>query len=345
MSDEDKRRISESFLWENEPMSAAAILGGHQIDDLGRSFSTRRLSQNASFTSPGRSSHDAASCVWENEPMSAAASAVVPRLTLERVSEVPESMLVVSESNVLDRPVSISASELVDAPRLASVKTRSTRSGVPAWRPHRPAPPPPLPQRSNSFPTHQPNEDYLEYEVTSSLTLKETPRSQRRHDLQRELLQRQQKAGVQLVSAVAHHHHTSDSLHVSFALTGLAAPEAPSASTDAVDALQSDPLATSLSQVDHADVIEDVNSLVTEPLLPPATVQLAEIDHQLDTASSMASIITVDEVADELIHDVADAAEALLLPSRPASMLTMYESAHSGALSDVAGSDSHLDQD
>ncbi len=214
---EDKRRISESFLWENEPMSAAAMLGGHHTE-LGRSFSTRRTtSSNASFNAG--TGLDAESCLWENEPMSAAASMpfkVGPRQSLDRVSEVSE---VLTEGT--EPPASIDLAQ-PEVPRLA-IQTRrhsvtSTQSGVPVWRPHRPAPPPP-PQRANSFPNHRQNEDYLEYEVTSSLTLKETPRSQRKHDLQRELWESQSKAadGTKLASAVAHHSRTPDSLRVSFA--------------------------------------------------------------------------------------------------------------------------------
>ncbi len=214
---EDKRRISESFLWENEPMSAAAMLGGHHTE-LGRSSSTRRTTSSNASSNAG-TGLDAESCLWENEPMSAAASMpfkVGPRLSLDRVSEVSE---VLTEGT--EPPASIDLAQ-PEVPRLA-IQTRrhsvtSTQSGVPVWRPHRPAPPPP-PQRANSFPNHRQNEDYLEYEVTSSLTLKETPRSQRKHDLQRELWKSQSKAadGTKLASAVAHHSRTPDSLRVSFA--------------------------------------------------------------------------------------------------------------------------------
>ena len=321
-------------------MSAAAILGGHQIDELGRSFSKRRTSDNSSVAGPGRISWDAASCVWENEPMSAAASASVPRLTLQRVSEERTEMAASARAEETERPAIIAVTELVNAPRLAAVKTRPTRPAVPAFRPHRAAPKPP-PERANSFPTHQQNVDYLEYEVTSSLTLKETPRSQQRQELQRKLLQRQQEAaqaGTQLVSAIAHHHHTSDSPHVSFAPSIVQALPSSTAVTSTASGQTEVPM--------QATAAADTDSLYTEPLLPVSAMQSP--DQQADTepllAISPTSEAAADSCIDTLLDNVADDselqnAETVLVVSRPASMMTLYESAHSGALSEYADSD------
>lgn len=340
LSGEDRRRTSESFLWENEPMSAAAALGSHQIDQLGRSFSTRRTSANVSFNAAG--DLNAASCVWENEPRSAAASlsfsVAVPRLSLERVSEGPEMLPETS-----DGAPAPSSLEPVVVPKLASVQTHipvtSSRSGVTAWRPHRPAPPPP-PQRANSFPNPRQNEDYLEYEVTSSLTLKETPRSQRRHELQREMWEAQAKAAAttELASAVAHHHRTADSPHVSFA----AFPSLPPDPSPLVTSMRVEPVAAAYPQdlaaaAAAAYAAETaVNSLInsgslmsTMPLLPAPTVQEA---HQLSLPATMHS-------GPDVRGDNQISIEETSLMTRHASVMSLYESAHSGALSEGTDSD------
>ncbi len=342
---EDKRRISESFLWENEPMSAAAMLGGHHTD-LGRSFSTRRTtSSNASFNAGN--GLEAESCLWENEPMSAAASMpfkVGPRLSLDRVSEVSE---VLTEGT--EPPASIDLAK-PEVPRLA-IQTRrhsvtSTQSGVPIWRPHRPAPPPP-PQRANSFPNHRQNEVYLEYEVTSSLTLKETPRSQRKHDMQRELWESQSKAadGTKQASAVAHHHRTPDSLRVSFAPS-----PSPLQALDPAAVLAS-PEAKMLVPVGQPDLLV-VSSDVAEgahdsPVLVPLLVSL--LSAELET--SQPPMAFVEEPVGlsgsggaerQLAHQ--SSSEETPLMSRRASAVTLYESAHSGALSEGTDSIAHEGQ-
>ena len=331
---EDKRRISESFLWENEPMSAAAMLGGHHTD-LGKSFSTRRTtSSNASFNAG--TGLDAASCLWENEPMSAAASMPFgPRLSLDRVSEVsaegPERDL---------GSIDLAKSEV---PRLA-IQTRrhsvtSTQSGVPVWRPHRPAPPPP-PQRANSFPNHRQNEDYLEYEVTSSLTLKETPRSQRKHDMQRELWESPSKAvdGTKLARAVAHHHRTPDSLRVSFA---------PSPSP--LQAL--DPAALLASPADKVPVPVGQSGLLlvssdfaegaqdSPALVPLLSAELETNQPPMAVVEEPVGLSGSGGADRQPAHQ--SSSEEIPLMSRRASAVTLYESAHSGALSEDTDSIAH----
>ena len=334
---EDKRRISESFLWENEPMSAAAMLGGHHTDS-GRSFSTRRTtSSNASFNAS--TGLDAASCLWENEPMSAAASMpfkVGPRLSLDRVSEVSEALTEGTEP-----PTSIDPAKPV--PQLA-IQTRrhsvtSTQSGVPVWRPHRPAPPPPPPQRANSFPNPRQNEDYLEYEVTSSLTLKETPRSQRKHDLQRELWESQSKAadGTKVASAVAHHHRTPDSIRVSFAPSPSALQALDPA---AVLASPRDKVLVPVGQPDLLVISSDFaegaqNSPVLVPLpsAEPETNQppMAFVEEPVVSSGSGGA-------ERRLAHQ--SSSEETPLMSRRASAVT-YESAHSAAQSEGMDSIAH----
>ncbi|KAL0039470.1 hypothetical protein WJX79_009541 [Trebouxia sp. C0005] len=335
---EDRQRISESFLWENEPMSAAAMLGGHHTD-LGRSFSTRRTtSSNASFNAG--TDLDAASCLWENEPMSAAASMpfkVGPRLSLDRVSEVSEAL-----TDGTERPGSSDPAK-IEVPRLA-IQTRrhsvtSTQSGVPVWRPHRPAPPPP-PQRANSFPNHRQNEDYLEYEVTSSLTLKETPRSQRKHDLQRELWESQSRTAdsTKLASVVAHHHRTPDQLRVSFApsLSPLQAsdPAAVLASPGEkmlVPVGQPDLLAVSSNFAEGAQ-----DSPVLKPLL---SAELETRQPPMAFVEEPVGLLGSGAAEGQLAHH--SSFEETPLMSRRASAVTLYESAHSGALSEGTDSIAH----
>jgi len=335
---EDKRRISESFLWENEPMSAAAMLGGHHTD-LGRSFSTRRTtSSNASFNAGN--GLEAESCLWENEPMSAAASMpfkVGPRLSLDRVSEVSE---VLTEGT--EPPASIGLAK-PEVPRLA-IQTRrhsvtSTQSGVPIWRPHRPAPPPP-PQRANSFPNHRQNEDYLEYEVTSSLTLKETPRSQRKHDMQRELWESQSKAadGKKQASAVAHHHRTPDSLRVSFAPS-----PSPLQALDPAAVLAS-PEAKMLVPVGQPDLLVVSSDVAEGAHDSPVLVPL--LSAELETSQPPMAFVEEPVVSSgsggverQLAHQ--SSSEETPLMSRRASAVTLYESAHSAALSEGMDSIAH----
>ena len=337
---EDKRRISESFLWENEPMSAAAMLGGHHTD-LGRSFSTRRTSSNASFNAG--TGLDAASCLWENEPMSAAASMpfkVVPRLSLDRVSEVSEALTEGTERDL--HPGSTDPAK-PEVPRLA-IQTRrhsvtSTQSGVPVWRPHRPAPPPP-PQRANSFPNHRQNEDYLEYEVTSSLTLKETPRSQRKHELQRELWESQSKAadGTKLSSAVAHHHRTPDSLRVSFAPY-----PSPLQASDpaAVLAIPGDKVLVPEGQPDLLAVGSNLaEGAQDSPVLMP--LLSAELETRQPPTAFVEEPVGLSgsgEAERQLAHQ--SSSEETPLMSRRASAVTLYKSAHSGALSEGTDSIAH----
>ena len=256
---------------------------------IGSSFSGRRRTSSISV--------GAESCVWENEPMSAAAALpFVPRLALQRVPEVSEWML--------DGPDSAD-SDALDASRRAGVRvsrdkvqqvlpTRtafpvsSSRSGIPGLRPHRQAPSPPL-QRSSSFPNHKQNEDYLEYEVTSALTLKETPRSQHRHDVQRGPWERQsnREDGV----SAAPHEGMSASPHVSFAL----------------------PASSQVQQVVASG--SDADAVV--PL-------------QSNTSAEVAAVIA-SIMPSQHVNPLGAAATQM---SRHASVMTLYESAHSGALSE-----------
>ncbi|DBA85759.1 TPA: hypothetical protein ACH3X1_005319 [Trebouxia sp. C0004] len=330
---EDRRRISESFLWENEPMSAAAMLGGHHTD-LGKSFSTRRTtSSNASFNA--RTGLDAASCLWENEPMSAAASmpfTIGPRLSLDRVSEVSEAMTEGTERDL--HPGSTDPAK-PEVPRLAVQTLRhsvtSTQSGVPVWRPHRPAPPPP--QRANSFPKRRQNEDYLEYEVTSSLPLKETPRSQRKHDLQRELWESQSKAadGTKLASAAAHHHRTPDSFRVSFAPS-----PSPLQALDPAAVLAS-PGAQMLVPVGQPDLLVIGSDFAEGARDSPALVPLllAELETSQPPRAFVEEPVGLSGSGGaERQLARQNSSEETPLMSRGASAVTLYESAHSGALSE-----------
>jgi len=271
--------------------------------------------------------------------MSAAASMpfkVGPRLSLDRVSEVSEALTEGTEP-----PASIDPAKPV--PQLA-IQTRrhsvtSTQSGVPVWRPHRPAPPPP-PQRANSFPNPRQNEDYLEYEVTSSLTLKETPRSQRKHDLQRELWESQSKAadGTKVASAVAHHHRTPDSLRVSFAPSPSALQALDPA---AVLASPRDKVLVPVGQPDLLVISSDFaegaqNSPVPVPLpsAEPETNQppMAFVEEPVVSSGSGG-------VERQLAHQ--SSSEETPLMSRRASAVTLYESAHSAALSEGMDSIAH----
>lgn len=336
MTLEDRRITSQSFLWENEPMSAAAVLGGHHTDPMSKS--KRSTSSNVSFNADAVIDASAASCVWENEPMSAAASLsykVGPRLSLDRVSEVSELLIDSGEGDVYRG--------LAGPPRLTVQTSRhsvtSTQSGVPAWRPHRPAPPPP-PQRAASFPNHKQNEDYLEYEVTSALTLKETPRSQRRHDLQRKIWESQDTdaESTALVSAVAQHHRTPDDQpHVSFALPSSASQGSPlllvslgndAAMTVAPAVIPLERLAASAESADE--------SPESTPL--PAS-ELAEQETGQAAVAVVKEPADVPEASDATqgLHAFHSSSEEAHLMSRKSSVMTLCESAHSGALSESAG--------
>lgn len=297
LTGDERRRTTETLLWENEPMSTAAAIG--------TSFSNRRRTSTSSL--------GAASCVWENEPMSAAAAlSFSPRLALQRVSEVSEGV----DPSDQDAPLRTAGLAGVGVqqvlPKRIADAVRSSRSGMPGLRPQRPAP---LVQRSNSFPLHTQNEDFLEYEVTSALTLKETPRSQHRQDVQRArgLWERQsQRASATDISG---------SPHVSFALPALTEVQL---STGDADAVMMAPLQSNTS----AEV-----AAVIASIMPTQHVNLQM--HADATDVGHAPALTA-AVAPESIFDSAGniAGRGTVDMSRHASVMTLYESAHSGALSD-----------
>ena len=306
LTGDERRRTTETLLWENEPMSAAAAIG--------TSFSRRRTS-NLSL--------GAESCVWENEPMSAAA-ALVPRLTLQRVSEASEGMLDgASDQGTAD--IAAGADIGLQQQMRAATAVSSMRSGLSGLRPHRQAPSPPI-QRSSSFPNHKPeqSEEFLEYEVTSALTLKETPRSQHRHDVERELWERQaQKAAG--VSATLQE-GTSGSPHVSFALPASTEVRQSTGDGNAVFLLQSNT---------SAEVAAVIASIMPSPHVDSQLYAAAtDVGHGITPTAASESIL------DSTGNNAGQGKDSMM--SRHASVMTLYESAHSGALSeseDVATTD------
>ena len=308
LTGDERRRTTESLLWENEPMSAAAAIG---------TFSSRRRTSSSSL--------GAVSCVWENEPMSAAA-ALVPRLSLQRVSEASEGFDGPSDQDVADLAAGADAGlQQQVLPTRTAVAVRSIKSGVSGLRPHRQAPSPPI-QRSSSFPNHKPerNEDFLEYEVTSALTLKETPRSQRRHDVQRELRERQAQRAAGASAAL--NESTPGIPRVSFALPAFAEVQQSTGDGNAVFPLQSNT---------SAEVAAVIASIMPSQHLG-LQVNAAAIDDGHAITDSAASESNFDSAGNNagqgIFHEM----------SRHASVMTLYESAHSGALSesgDVAATD------
>lgn len=310
LTGDERRRTTESLLWENEPMSSAAAIG--------TSFSSRRRISNSSL--------GAVSCVWENEPMSAAA-ALVPRLTLQRVSEASEGMLDgASDQDNADfaAQADIGLQQQVLPTRTAAAVS-SLRSGLSGLRPHRQAPPPPI-QRSSSFPNHKPeqSEEFLEYEVTSALTLKETPRSQHRHDVERELWERQAQRAAGVSATL--HQGTSGSPHVSFVLPASTEVRQSTGDGNAVFSLQSN------TSAEVAAVIASIMPSQHVDLQMHAAA--TDVGHAITPTAASESIR--DSTGNNAGHGVVN------MMSRPASVMTLYESAHSGALSeseDVATTD------
>ena len=308
LTGDERRRTTESLLWENEPMSTAAAIG--------TSFGSHRRTSNPSF--------GAESCVWENEPMSAAA-ALVPRLALPRVSEVSEGM----HDGFSDRgfaDLAAGADVVVQPAKTAAAAAfSSSRSGISGLRPHRQAPSPPI-QRSSSFPNHKSerNEEFLEYEVTSALTLKETPRSQHRHDVQRQLRERQAQRAAGVSATL--HEGTSGSSHVSFTLPAFTEVRQSTHDGGAIFPLQSNT---------SAEVAAVIASIMPSQHVDLQMQAAAAVDAGLIT-STAASGSTVDSASNNAVQGVVG------MMSRHASVMTLYESAHSGALSesgDVATTD------
>lgn len=310
MTGDDRRRTTESLLWENEPMSTAAAVGSS-------SSSGKRTSRN---------SMDAVSCVWENEPMSAAATlSSVPRLTLQRVSEAAEGQLD-GRSVEDDRAdfAALGASRLAGGEKVRiALPISSARSGVLGLRPHRQAPLPPV-LRSNSFPSHDQDEGYLEFEVTSGLTLKETPRSQRRRDVQRGSWSRQTSLTGQAVGvSEPAHAGTSGSPHVSFALPALS--QGQQANADADIPLQSSTSAEVAAVIASIMPPQHVDLQTSAAALHPDAKQMQYAGHGDAAAQSAVVPDTTEQNAGQVPVDVM---------SRHASVITLYESAHSGVLSD-----------
>ena len=304
LTGDERRRTTESLLWENEPMSTAAAIG--------TSFSSRRRTSTSSL--------GAVSCVWENEPMSAAA-ALLPRLTLQRVSEASEG--------VPDGPSDQHAADFAAGPGIGlqqqvlpsrtAAAVSSIRSGVSGLRPHRQAPSPPI-QRSSSFPNHKPeqNEEFLEYEVTSALTLKETPRSQHRHDLQRELreMQAQKADGV----SAALHAGTSGPAHVSFDLPACTEVWQSTGEAEAAFPLQSN------TSAEVAAVIASI--------MPSQHVDLQMHAAAIDDGNVITPTVASEAAFDSAVNSAGPGQGIVAMMSRHASAMTLYESAHSGALSE-----------
>ena len=286
-------------------MSAAAMLGNQGIPSdhpLGKSF-TKRSSSNASLD-------DAASCLWENEPMSAAASLIT--VLRSSLPAVPES------EQTPDEPPS---SKRKGVPRLAvNTGARHSHHGT-AWRPRRPAPSPP--QRANSFPLPQQNEDFLEYDIVNNgLTLQETPRSSRSSvkdfpaaaplpapAMRNEPAEPIAFGPANSVSELAHHHNAHDSAmhaHVT------SVPEAVSETVPAQLVGEAAVPTIAHMQVHDASIAA---SAVTAPQA-----------HSAETgASAPAYIASDDSIINRFIED------ALQL-SRKGSVATLYESAHSGSV-------------
>lgn len=305
MTDDERRRTTESLLWENAPMSTAAAIG--------TSFSSCRRTSNPSF--------GAESCVWENEPMSAAA-ALVPRLALQRVSEVSEGVHDGLNHDVADFGAGADVEVQQFLPARPAAAMSSSRSGISGLRPHRQAPSPPI-QRSSSFPNHksEQSEEFLEYEVTSALTLKETPRSQHRHDVQRELRERQADRAAGVPATL--HESTSGSPHVSFALPAFTTGQQSIDDGGAVFPLQSNT---------SAEV-----AAVLASIMPSQ-----HVDSQMRAAATHVGHAIMSTAASESAFDSAgkNAGQGVGgVMSRHASVMTLYESAHSGALSDHESGD------
>ena len=285
---DDRRRTSESFLWENEPMSAAAVLGNPvgQPESVGRSIA-KRSSSNASLD-------DAASCLWENEPMSAAASLV--SITRSGLPRVPEA-----EQTGLDP-------EPKSMPRLNINTARHSHHGA-VWRPRRPAPSPP--QRANSFPNPQQNEDFLEYDITTGengLTLQETPRSSLRDF----------KAAPPPVPAVP-----TDSAPVDSACDLAHHHNAPDPISNAVLPPSPEPAATATSDVLRETAVPTIAHLQVHDACTAASTS-ADVQAQGADPAFVGQIASDDSIINRFIED------ALQL-SRKGSAATLYESAHSGS--------------
>ena len=286
--------------------------------------------------------------------MSAAAASLafvaVPRLALQRVSEVSEVMLdgsgtpgrnsaefaPVGRSNLSGRGDQRDAARGVAID--TSVPVSSSQSHVPALRPLRQAPVPPV-QRASSFPNHKQNEDFLEYEVTSSLTLKETPRSQHRHDIQRVIRERQAYAKSNEVAQAAAQGVTMQTPHMSFAATGVSEiPQAEATDSTAaiiMPALESSPTAE-VAAIMASIMPSESNQVALDNLTGSAAGQASSQQSQAPVppnssfkASSPAYAIEGRTMGVKL----DDSAPSAM--SRPASTVTLFESVDSGAFSEA----------
>lgn len=296
---DDRRRTSESFLWENEPMSAAAMLGNSNVAE-GKSV-TKRSSSKSSLD-------DAASCLWQNEPMSAAASlASITRTSLPCVSESEQT------------PGCDSGPQHKSMPRLAINTAARHMHHTAAWRPRRPAPSPP--QRANSFPSPQQNEDFLEYDITNSadgLTLQETPRSSHRDSIFKAPTPPVPAASAEptrrslaSTSELAQHHNASQVSSQDHVTSALNVLEAPVLSTAAQGGD-----ATAAPTIAHLQV-HDASTVAAAAIGLPA--------NNGETVTASGLMHSDDSIINRFIED------ALQL-SRRGSVATLYESAHSGSV-------------
>lgn len=283
-----------------------------------------------------RNSLDAASCVWENEPMSAAATlSSAPRLTLPRASATAKGLLDdpsadedVANFATLGRSRLASISR--DESRMADVSVSSSRSGMLGLRPHRQAPLPPVVGRSNSFPSREADDEYLEFEVTSSLTLRETPRSQRCEGLQREIWERQAQIARRALggSEAAPEISESDPPHVSFSFPAVSKTDA---DANALTSLQSN---TSAEVAAVLDSILPSQHVDLQTNAAADAMQMLYADHA-DTAALSAT------ESDSGGKDAGQVAVDGM--SRRASVITLNDFAPSGALSDAGDVDTTPD--
>lgn len=225
--------------------------------------------------------------------MSAAASLInITRSTLPRVPE--------SEQTGLD-------SEPKSVPRLnINTARHSHHAGV--WRPRRPAPSPP--QRANSFPNPQQNEDFLEYDITTGengLTLQETPRSSLRDfKAAPPSVPAEPTEGDPVNSAyeLAHHHNAPDPI------------------SSAVLAPAPESVATATSHVMHETSAPTIAHLQVHDASTAASTS-AGLQAQGADSAVAGHIASDDSIINRFIED------ALQLSRKGSANL--YESAHSGS--------------
>lgn len=267
-------------------MSAAAVLGvtsSTTADPTSKSLS-KRSSSNASLD-------DAASCLWENEPMSAAASLspIVRGSSLPRVPESEDAHPVVSEPIV---------------PRLPTLNT-TAKHAQSAWRPRRPAPSPP--QKASSLPSQGQDGDFLEYDITSGLTLQETPRSLGSHrDREQHADTHEPNQRAPVLSSPSESDLPQLARHLQ------ASPESAHTALTPAEAL------AGTTVFDNPVALERPKSPQVEPAAPAAPLL------QLHTGKMPTNGTSDDSIINRFIEDALEL-------SRHGSAATLFESAYSGS--------------